>query len=501
MSDPVHLLRPRSAGLLLHPTSLPGPYGIGDLGSAAYRWIDALAYARQKWWQILPLNPVGYGNSPYQSFACFAGNFYLVSPEQLVQEGLLQSSDLPRPDFHPDRSNYQGAMQYKDRLLHRAYENFKAGAASGLRQAFEGFQHKQQRWLHDYTLFRALKDVQENKPWYEWPRDLLERQPAALERARQELQDAIHYYEFVQFLFDRQWSNVKSYANQRGIRIFGDVPIFVALDSMDVWANSQLFLLNERRQPTVVAGVPPDYFSSTGQLWGNPLYDWNKIKQTGFQWWLDRLMTTLQHVDMVRLDHFRGFESYWEVPAGMPTAEVGKWVKAPGADLFHKLRDVLGGLPLVAEDLGIITAEVDALRRQFDLPGMCVLQFAFGGGNDNPYLPHNYDHNTVVYTGTHDNNTTRGWYNLAPEREKDHVRRYLGRDGKDIAWDLIRIAWSSVGDIAIAPLQDLLDLGNEARMNFPGRGDGNWEWRYREEMLTRQHLDRLGELTELFRRL
>jgi 4-alpha-glucanotransferase len=490
----------RAAGILLHPTSLPGPYGVGDLGGAAYRWLDALARAGQKWWQILPLGPTGFGDSPYQSFSAFAGNPNLISPDLLLQDGLLQRGDLEGVHFPPERVDYGGAIQLKTRLLGRAWQRFHAGAAPGLRPQMEEFTAQNSHWLDDYALFMALKGAQKGANWQEWPRPLVEREPAALQRARQQLAGPVGQFKLGQFLFFRQWKALRRYANERGIRIIGDMPIFVSPDSADVWSNPHLFLLDERRRPKVVAGVPPDYFSATGQLWGNPLYDWQALKQTGYAWWVDRLRATLELVDMTRLDHFRGFEAYWEVPAGMPTAQVGHWVKGPGADFFETLRRALGGLPLMAEDLGLITQEVEDLREQFGLPGMRVLQFAFGEGSDHLFLPHNYVRQTVAYTGTHDNDTTRGWYASAPEKVRDHVRRYVARDGSDVAWDFIRLAWSSVADYALTPLQDVLNLGSEARMNFPGRGDGNWSWRYTEPMLSPGYLDRLGEMTALYGR-
>jgi 4-alpha-glucanotransferase len=490
----------RAAGILLHPASLPGPYGIGDLGSTAYRWVDALARAGQKWWQILPLGPTGYGDSPYQSFSTFAGNPNLLSPELLLQDGLLQRPDLEAAHFPADRIDYGPVIQYKIRILSKAWQRFQAGGAPALRPQLDEFNAQHAHWLDDFALFMALKNAQTGAGWQQWPRDLVEREPGAIHRARQELTDAVGRYKLGQFLFFRQWKALKRYANERGIRILGDMPIFVSPDSADVWSNPHLFLLDERRQPKVVAGVPPDYFSATGQLWGNPLYDWQALKQTGYAWWVDRLRATLELVDLVRLDHFRAFEAYWEVPAGMPTAQVGHWVKGPGTDLFDTLRRALGGLPLTAEDLGLITKEVEELRDKLGLPGMRVLQFAFGEGSDHAFLPHNYERQTVVYTGTHDNDTTRGWYASAPEKVRDHVRRYLARDARDIAWDFIRLAWSSVADYAIAPLQDVLDLGPEARMNFPGRGAGNWCWRFTEAMLSPATLDRLGDLTRLYGR-
>jgi 4-alpha-glucanotransferase len=346
-----------------------------------------------------------------------------------------------------------------------------------------------------------LKDAHEGKSWLEWPADLRRRVPSALEKSRTQVADGIGLHRFRQFLFFRQWRELKHQANQRGVKLIGDVPIFVSSDSADVWANPKLFQLDDQCQPRVVAGVPPDYFSRTGQLWGNPLYDWAELKRTGYAWWVARLKATLQQVDIIRLDHFRGFEAYWEIPAGMPTAEVGRWVKGPGADLFEALREQLGGLPLIAEDLGVITPEVEALRDRFHLPGMRILQFAFGGAVEDRFLPHNFETtNTIIYTGTHDNDTTRGWYDSAPDHEKDFVRRYLSRDGHDVAWDLIRLAWSSVASYALAPLQDVLSLGTEARMNLPGRPAGNWGWRYTSEQLHDGVLGGLCGVTELFGR-
>jgi len=491
----------RSAGVLLHPTSLPGPYGIGDLGPAAFQWVDALARARQKWWQILPLGPTGYGDSPYQAFSAFAGNPYLVSPELLLREGVIQREDLAGASFPADHVDYGPVISFKVQLLARAWQQFKSGAAPGLRAAFDEFCVQSASWLDDYALFTAIKGAHGGVSWHEWPSDYRLRQGAALSQAKNELGDAIGRCRFGQFLFFRQWRDLKKYANDKGIRLIGDAPIFVSSDSTDVWANPELFLLDGERRPRVVAGVPPDYFSSTGQHWGNPLYDWEALQRTGYAWWINRIRANIEQVDLVRIDHFRGFEACWEIPAGMPTAEVGRWVQAPGTDLFHHLKRAFGALPLIAEDLGIITPEVEALRDEFALPGMRILQFAFGDKPDNPYLPHNYaNHNTVVYTGTHDNDTTRGWFASLTEKDQHHVCRYLARDGRDIAWDLIRAAWASTADTAIAPLQDVLNLGTAARMNMPGSAAGNWGWRYTLDMLSSAALDRLAELTELYGR-
>lgn len=490
----------RSSGILLHPTSLPGPFGIGDLGPAAYAWVDALAHARQKFWQILPLGPTGFGDSPYQCFSAFAGNPYLISPQYLREDGLLDERDYASANFPADRVDYGRVIPFKLNLLNLAWGRFKEGRAPTLQAPFAAFAREQSAWLDDYALYLALKDAHQGAGWHDWPPPARLREPRYLEQARKQHADLISQHQFRQFLFFRQWQGLKDCAHRRGVRIIGDVPIFVSSDSSDVWANPQLFLLDRDRRPRVVAGVPPDYFSATGQLWGNPLYDWDALQRSGFVWWVARFKSTLRLVDVIRLDHFRGFESYWEVPAGQTTAVKGRWVKAPGQALLERLRHELGTLPVIAEDLGTITPEVEQLRRAFDLPGMVVLQFAFADTAQNRYLPHNHERQTVAYTGTHDNDTTWGWYQAAPDREKDHVRRYLARDGNDIAWDLIRAAWSSVADVAITPLQDVLGLGPEARMNFPGRPQGNWCWRVQQHQLTPWVLDRLAGLTTLYGR-
>jgi 4-alpha-glucanotransferase len=490
----------RSAGILLHPTSLPGPCGIGDLGPAAYTWVNALARARQGWWQILPLGPTGYGDSPYQCFSAFAGNANLISPELLVRDGLLASSDLEDASWPADHVDYEEVVPYKAALTTRAWNNFRAGVAASLRPAFDDFRGRQSSWLDDFALFVALKDAHGGGSWFDWPEELVLRKPPALERARQQLAGAIELYRFRQFLFYRQWDALKQYAHEHGIRLFGDLPIFVAGDSADVWTHPQLFLLNERHRPAFVSGVPPDYFSATGQLWGNPLYDWKEHKRTHYAWWTARMRAELGRVDLVRLDHFRGFEAYWEVPAGEATAENGRWVKGPGGDLLNVLRQALGGLPVVAEDLGVITPEVRDLRLQFDLPGMRILQFAFGGALEKRFQPHRHERSTVVYTGTHDNDTTHGWYATLTEDEGRFFRAYAPSTDGDVSWDLIRLAWMSVADYAVAPLQDVLSLGSEARMNRPGVPAGNWRWRYRAEMLTDELLDRLAQFTEVYER-
>jgi 4-alpha-glucanotransferase len=490
----------RGSGVLLHPTSLPGPYGIGDLGPAAFQWIDHLSTAKQKWWQVLPLGPTGYGDSPYQCFSAMAGNPYLISPTNLLEIGLLDRVDIPPVSFPDDHVDYGPVIQFKLSLLERAWQNFNGGLAPELRGPYDDFVHAERSWLEDFALFMALKDAHAGASWLTWEKPLRRREPSALRAARAEHADRIGQHQFRQFLFFSEWQKVKEYAAASGVRLIGDIPIFVSSDSSDVWANPDLFLLDDECQPVAVAGVPPDYFSATGQLWGNPLYDWDALRDTGYRWWIQRFRATLKQVDLVRLDHFRGFEAFWRIPAGMPTAEVGEWQKGPGADFLTAVEAALGSLPIIAEDLGIITPEVEALRDGFGLPGMKILQFAFGGAPEDRFLPHSYDKNCVVYTGTHDNDTTRGWYAAATQQERDFVRRYLGRDGRDIAWDLIRLAWMSVGDMAVAPLQDVLDLGTQARMNLPGRPHGNWGWRVRAGQITPQVEARLEELTVLYAR-
>lgn len=494
---------PRSSGILLHPTSLPGRYGIGDLGAEAYRWVDFLHSADQKLWQILPLGPTGYADSPYQCFSAFAGNPFLISPDQLREDGLLTPTDLESlPAFPAPAVDYGPVIIYKLSLLDKAYAHYKAGAGSAaLRAEFDSFQHAQVAWLDDFALFMALKESHHGAVWSAWEPELVSRQPQALAAARVSLAESVESQRLRQFLFFRQWQKVKTYANQLGIKIIGDIPIFVAYDSADAWQHTDLFYLDDHGKCTVVAGVPPDYFSRTGQLWGNPLYRWDVLKQTGYAWWIERVRATLGLVDIIRVDHFRGFESYWEIPAGQPTAEVGQWVKGPGADFFRALQSALGDLPIIAEDLGVVTPEMESLRDEFNLPGMKVLQFAFSGDNTDLFLPHNLIRNCVVYTGTHDNDTTRGWYeHTSTEKERDFARRYLGRAGQDIAWDLIRLAFASVANTVVVPLQDVFDLGTEARLNLPGSPAGNWGWRFQAGQLTPQLRDRLKELTWLYLR-
>ena len=494
----------RTSGILLHPTSLPGPYGIGDFGPHACTWLDWLAESGCKLWQVLPLGPTGYGDSPYQCFSAFAGNPYLISPQLLLEDGLLIKKDLEAmPPWDERRVDYGQMYQWKPALLEKAFLHFreegKRSPSPALKDEFLKFCHDNASWLDDYALFTAIKEAQGGGSWEVWPDELRQRDPAALDNARQSMHESILRVQFVQFLFFRQWTALKAYARKLGIKIIGDMPIFVAIDSADVWSHPDLFYLDEEGHPTVVAGVPPDYFSPTGQLWGNPLYRWEVHRRNGYAWWLERIKATLKLVDIVRIDHFRGFAGYWEIPAGNPTAEIGQWVPGPGADFFKVIQNNLGNLPILAEDLGVITPDVVELREKFELPGMKILQFSFSGP-DNIFLPHNLPRNCVVYTGTHDNNTSLGWYAHAPESEKDFARRYLNVNGNDFAWDLIRAAWRSVSVFALAPMQDFLRLGTEARMNYPSRLGGNWEWRLTEDDLSEPLQARIKDLNWLYLR-
>jgi 4-alpha-glucanotransferase len=489
----------RASGVLLHVTSLPSPYGIGDVGPAALAWIDRLGEAGQTWWQALPLGPTGYGNSPYQSLSSFAGNSLLVSPDSLIEDGLLRPSDCEGHSFPATTIDYDAVIPFKQQLLETAWNHFRAGARADLRPAYEQFCTEQAHWLEDYALFRALKARHDGAYYLEWPVELVRRDPAALDRARRDLADPIDQVCFAQFLLFRQGARLKERARAKGLRLIGDLPYFVSPDSSDVWANPELFLLDEQHRPRFVAGVPPDYFSAQGQLWGNPVYNWEALRRSGYRWCIDRVRALLAHVDAIRLDHFRGFAAAWHVPAGAGTAQSGQWVPGPGAEFFTAVQRELGGLPFIAEDLGLITPDVSALRDQFHLPGTRVLQFAFDGHSDNPYLPHNYVPNTVVYTGTHDNNTTRGWFEELPDSQRQNLWSYLKRpasNGVMAATALMGLAWSSAAALAMAPLQDLLNLGSEARMNVPGRTAGNWRWRCTEDMLSASAFQWLRALTE-----
>jgi len=488
----------RASGILLHVTSLPSPYGIGDLGPSAFAWIDRLHDAGQGWWQALPLGPTGYGNSPYQSLSSFAGNDLLISPEYLIADGLLRASDFEQR-FPSNVVDYETVIPLKDRILERAWTHFRTGERADLRPAYEAFCAEQAHWLQDYALFRALKERFQDAYYLEWPAELVERRPNALAHARRELADRIDQVQFAQFLLLRQADQLKEYAHARGVGLIGDLPFFVSPDSSDVWANPEFFLLDQHRRPRFVAGVPTDYFSAQGQLWGNPVYNWDALRAAGYAWCIDRLRALLAHVDLIRLDHFRGLAAAWHVPAGAPTAQSGQWIPGAGALLLAAVQKELGRLPFIAEDLGLITPDVNVLRDEFNIPGTRVLQFAFDGHRDNPYLPDNFVPNTVVYTGTHDNPTTREWYEDLNEDQRQNVWSYLGRspgEGAEVAPALMRLAWSSVAALAIAPLQDLLDLGRGNRMNVPGQSGGNWRWRVAEDEISPRAFEWLGELTE-----
>src|SRR5687767_4842752 len=503
----------RASGILLHPTSLPGRFGVGDLGGEAYRFVDWLAAAGQTFWQVLPLGPTGYGDSPYSAFSAFAGNTNLVSPEKLVEAGLLADADIAdAPDSPPERVDYGKVIEYKRGLLEKAFETFRAKLETdeALRGDYEGFLGFASVWLDDWALFAALKDEHKGEPWNTWAPGLARREAAAIENARASFAGRVESHKFFQYVFFNQWIQLKRYASERGVRVVGDMPIFVAHNSADVWAQPRLFKLNDDGKPSVVAGVPPDAFSETGQLWGNPIYDWERMQADGFAWWVARVRETLKIVDVIRLDHFRGFASFWEVPAGHETAERGRWVEAPGRELFHKLREANGGgLPIVAEDLGTITPDVHALRDEFGFPGMRVLQFAFGGDPHDTHLPHEYTQGSVAYTGTHDNDTVVGWFRQrsregateGERRERELCLKYLGSDGAEIHWDFIRAAQMSVATLSVAQLQDVLGLGSEARMNTPASTEGNWNWRLTQGALTDDLAARLRETTAMYGRL
>ncbi len=495
----------RSSGILLHPTSLPGGFGIGDFGGEARAFIDFLAAAGQRLWQVLPLGPTGYGNSPYQSLSAFAGNTLLFDPRQLIADGLLTPEDVVHPEFSEDHVEFEAVRQFKDELLGKAYKNFKSDSPSNVRAEFAEFCEASAWWLDDYALFRALKDAQGGSEWTAWDRDLSERRPAALENARVELHDPIAAQKFFQFVFFRQWKALRDYCHPRDIRIIGDLPIFVAHDSADVWAHREYFKLDDTGKPTLVAGVPPDYFSETGQLWGNPVYDWERLRADGFKWWIDRVRFALEQFDFLRIDHFRGFAACWEIPAGETTAQNGQWIPAPGREVFTALTEALGDLPIIAENLGVITPDVEDLREEFGFPGMRVLQFAFGSDAANVHLPHNYTRDVTVYTGTHDNDTTTSWFaslskSEPNQTERDFCLKYVGSNGQEIHWDLIRAALASVADTAIIPLQDVLGLRSETRMNLPASQSGNWIWRLVAGALTDEVAQRLKELAILYGR-
>jgi 4-alpha-glucanotransferase len=500
----------RASGILLHPTSLPSRFGIGDLGRSAYEFVDFLEASGQTWWQILPLGPTGYEHSPYtMNFSAFAGNPLLISLDMLIEEGLLTPDELTplsSADLDSNRVNFDVVIPHKMSLLQLAYERFQKVLLNSSNDHYDQFCREQADWLDDYVLFMALLEANNGKDWHEWEFAIARREPEALKAKADELQERIQFHRFLQFSFFKQWTKLRAYTNSKGIQIIGDVSIYVCHNSADVWANPEIFKLDpETLSPAYIAGVPPDYFSATGQLWGNPVYNWDQLQKTDYAWWIKRFQATLQYVDVVRVDHFRGFEAYWQVPAGETTAINGEWIKGPDADFFETLHETLGNLPILAEDLGIITPEVELLRDRFDFPGMRILQFAFSDDSSNVYLPHHYVHNCVVYTGTHDNDTTVGWWQTAPSSDRELLAHYLGYsspdDIHDIHWVMIRMALASVAKLAIVPLQDILGLDNSARMNDPSVSAGNWRWRYNNSsVLTPGLSQRLLELTRLYSR-
>jgi 4-alpha-glucanotransferase len=492
----------RASGILLHPTSLPGPYGIGDLGDAAHSFCDLLAEAGQTYWQVLPLGPTGYGDSPYQSFSAFAGNTLLVSPDALLADGLLRNDDLSNhPEFGIDRVDYGGVYSWKNDLFRRAYRIFLKNDNEAQTADFDSFCSENAHWLEDYSLYRSIKESEGQRSWFEWPDALRLRRPDAIDEARENLHDDVRREKFYQFIFFRQWNAIKNHANSIGIRIIGDLPIFVALDSADVWHHQEQFKLNADGSAEVVAGVPPDYFSKTGQRWGNPIYNWDAMIEDGYRWWISRFRASLEMFDILRIDHFRGFVSAWEVPGMDATAENGTWVDVPGQELFTAVRAELGNMPVIAEDLGEITPEVEELLHDFQFPGMRILQFGFGGDAGNLHLPHNYINNCAAYTGNHDNDTSSGWFNSLGKPESKHCLEYLNSDGNDIHWDMVHAVWASVADTAIAPMQDILGLGSEGRMNLPASIGGNWDWRLTDNIALPDLAQRLKKLTDLYGRL
>jgi len=526
------LLSSRRSGILLHPTSLPGRFGIGDLGSKAFDFVDFLNDASQTLWQVLPLGHTSFGDSPYQTFCSFAGNPLILSLEILQEDGLLSEDDLADvPDFDPLLVDYGAVIDYKMPLFKKAFNAFKLESRA---KEFALFCKRNASWLDDYSLFMAVKsyyiaeragtfetkeyndfkvlcenyytekeidDSYYGGSWHSWDESLINRDKSALKLWREKLLYDIEFYNFLQYEFYRQWAKLKKYANSFNIQIIGDIPIFVAMDSADVWAHRDLLMFDKNSRPKSVAGVPPDYFSETGQLWGNPLYEWAEHKKTDYKWWISRIEHALSQFDILRIDHFRGFDEYWAVPFGEETAENGKWCKGPGKKLFDAVNKKMGDVAIIAEDLGVLTDSVERLRNSLKFPGMKILQFAFSEGSKNLYLPHNFtDKNSVVYTGTHDNDTSLSWYETASEYEKDHFRKYLNADGSDVAWNLIRLAMGSIADYAIFPLQDIMSLGNETRMNTPGASENNWQFRFTDEMLKEQYADGLRYLSKVFER-
>ncbi len=491
-------MKKRASGILLHPTSLPGKYGMGALGNEAKAFIDFLHLAKQTYWQILPLGPTGYGDSPYQCFSSNAGNPYLIDIDTLVNDGLITTADIPELTVSDDtRIDYGSVIDHKMGILQTAKNNFKPEGNN----EYTFFLQANAHWLNDYALFMALKEKFDKRPWYEWENDYRLRNQSMLLKETLALKDSIEFQQFIQYVFFKQWKDIKNYANSKGVQIIGDIPIYVAMDSSDTWCNPELFQFDNNKNPIVVGGCPPDYFSETGQLWGNPIFNYHKMEEDGFVWWINRIRASLALYDYVRVDHFRGFAGYWSIPYGEPTAVNGKWVDGPGKKLFYAIKNVLGDIPIIAEDLGLITPDVTELRDHFNLPGMKILQFAFDSAESNDYIPHNYIKNCVVYTGTHDNDTVLGWYEKAKEADQKYFLEYIHSDGNDICKDLIRVAWASVANTAIIPMQDLLRLGGDARMNLPGTTVNNWLWRMKADDLRTELAEELAALTKLYDRI
>ena len=489
----------RASGILMHITSLPGPYGVGTMGAEAFRFVDFLKKAGQKYWQILPLTPTGYGDSPYQSCSTYAGNPYLIDLDKLVEAGLLEKKEVESVTWGNQEDKVDFGLLYNNRekILRLAYSRFQGG------EAYEAFCQENSRWLADFSLFMALKGKYQSKPWYEWDQKLKFRDPDTLWQIRHELQDEIRFYNFVQFLFQQQWAALRSYAHDAGVEIIGDVPIYVPLDSADVWSNTELFQLDETLTPSSVAGVPPDYFTADGQLWGNPLYRWDVMEKNDFAWWKERLAAAEERYDVVRFDHFRGFEAYWAVPYGDKTARGGKWITGPGMTFISAIQKALPNLKLIAEDLGFLTQEVLDLRDDSGLPGMKVLQFAFDSREPSDYLPHTYPANSVCYTGTHDNMTMRQWFDTAPKEAVEYAAEYMTLTEKEgYVWGVIRTAMASVSDMCIVQMQDYLDLGADARMNFPGtQTNANWTWRAKQGVIDDALAQKARALTVLYGRM
>lgn len=494
------MLTQRRSGILLHPTSLPGAQQIGSLGREAYEFVDFLLATGQSIWQILPLGPVGYGNCPYSSFSAFAGNPLLINLRLLAEAEDLRKSDLPTALPGTDTADFDAALKIQLPILRLACKNFRQSTASVRQQDFDQFCFNQAYWLNDYAFFEAMRENQQYRGWQQWPQDIKQREQTALHDWGNQLQDSIYWHKYVQFVFFEQWTALKQYANGKGVKIFGDLPIFVAEDSADVWANRELFYLDENEQASLVAGVPPDYFSKTGQRWGNPLYRWDRMAEDNFSWWQARFRWNLELFDLLRVDHFRGFSACWAIPATETTAENGYWLEAPGQQLFSLLQEKLGTLPIIAEDLGIITPDVEQLRDHFGFPGMKILQFAFDSGPENPYLPQNHLPNSVIYTGTHDNNTSLGWWRSLDPAGKQRVRDYLQNPCRKMPWPLIETAMASSAHLTIIPLQDILSLPAASRMNTPGTATGNWQWRLHSGALSTEITEQLKNISHLYGR-